>query len=205
MRKLVLALVVSTLVTVPAVVRAQSQEAICDQVAIIDSGEWMLFGFSGQQGVDSMRIANVGDERHDGKVYHRYEMHVTNAQGSMVSQTLAAGRIFDTSDVREMVVQIPGLPIQRLTGDMLKSSLAMRPSRNELIADEVCKSAESLGRKTVSVPAGTIETLHIRTAEGDEAWISERVPGAMVKVITKEGMTMVLVQHGTGAESSIGN
>ncbi len=121
----------------------------------------------------------------------------------MVTQTLSAGRIFDVDDIKEMVLQMPGMPTQRLTGDMLQSSLAMRPSRWELIADDVCKAAESLGRETVNVPAGDIEALHIRTAEGDEAWISSDVPGAMVKVVTKDGMTMVLVRHGTGAESSI--
>ncbi len=164
----------------------------------------MLF-LTGQLGIDSMRFANVGDEELDGKVYHRYEMHISNSQGSMVSQTLTAGRIFDTTDVKEMVVQVPGMPIQRLTGDMLRSSLAMRPSRDELIADDVCKSAESLGRETVKVPAGDIETLHIRLEDGTEAWLSADIPGAMVKVVTHEGMTMVLVKHGTGAETKINN
>ena len=203
MRKLILALVVSSLGTLPGVVGAQSQDEICERIAIIEAGEWIIFGLSGRQGVDSMRFASVGDEEHDGKVYHRYEIKISNSQGSMVSQTLAAGRIFDTSDVREMVLQMPGIPIQRLTGETLRSSLAMRPSPEELIADEVCKSAESLGRGTVRVPAGDIETLHIRTADGDEAWISADIPGAMVKVVTKDGMTMVLIRHGTGAEATI--
>ena len=205
MRKLVLALVVSILGTLPAGVHAQSQQELCERIAIIETGQWMLFGLSGQQGIDSMRIANVGDEKLDGKVYHRYEMQISSPQGSLVSQTLTAGRIFDTSDVKEMVVQIPGMPIQRLTGEMLRTSLAMRPSQNQLITDEVCKSAESLGRETVKVPAGNIEALHIRTAEGHEAWITADVPGAMVKVVTNEGMTMMLVQYGTGAESTIKN
>ncbi len=203
MHKAVASFIMFATCSLPATLIAQSLDDVCDRIAVIDVGEWILFGLSGQQGVDSMRFANVGDERIDDKVYHRYEMQIFNPRGTMVTQTVSAGRIFDNSDVKEMVLVMPGMPAQRLTGQALQNSLAMRPARSELIADEVCKSAESLGRVTVSVPAGEIRAVHIQTTDGDQAWLARSVPGGMAKVVTKEGVVMVLRSHGTGAESSI--
>jgi hypothetical protein len=202
MRRTGIPIVALVFVLSPVTVSAQSQADICDGVSMFQPGQWVEFHLTGQPGLESMRISHVGSETIDGTTYHRYEQQVNGQMGTLINQMLTSGRMFEMEGVREMVMQVPGQPPTRITGEMLEMAKQQnRATQDRVIADERCKAAESLGNEAVTVPAGAIEALHIRTADGDEAWISTAVPGAMVKTVTKEGITMVLASHGTGATS----
>jgi len=66
-----------------------------------------------------------------------------------------------------------------------------------------CAKMKFVGEETVEVPAGSYQTRHYSGPEGD-SWISTDVPAwRMVKMVTKEGDTIVLTAVGTGAKNEI--
>ena len=118
----------------------------------------------------------------------------------MTSQLLIAGDggPWDTDNLVEMTVEMPGQPPMTFTGDMLV--LAQQNSQTPDIAEE-CAGAEIIGHESVTVPAGSMQTVHLRSPDGTEVWASLDVPMAVVKAIPANGPTMELKGHGRGAGS----
>jgi hypothetical protein len=195
-------MVASLVLGLPAWLSAQDWKQLCDRVATLQPGQWVQFEITGQPQMNSMRISHVGNEPIEGTTFHRYEMKMSGAMGEFTSQVLTSGRVFDMENVREMVVQMPGQPPMTMTGEMLAQARAMN-NRPNMLVDEQCRAAKSLGRETVAVPMGNMSAWHVQTDEGDEAWLSEDVPGLMVKMVSKDGTTVSLAAHGNGAKATI--
>jgi hypothetical protein len=90
----------------------------------------------------------------------------------------------------------------KMSGSMLAMMRSRMPASDQLSA-EVCGRLVTVGRESITVPAGTFSTTHYRDAQsGTDVWIDKGVPFGMVKVINGT-RTMVLSDKGTGGHTAI--
>lgn len=119
-----------------------------------------------------------------------------------VVQMVVPGFPYEMTQVTEMVMQMGDRPPMKMSGDMLAMMRSRMPNNNQLSA-EACGRLVTVGRESITVPAGTFSTTHYRDAQsGTDVWIDKDVPFGMVKVING-GRTMVLADKGTGGHTAI--
>jgi hypothetical protein len=204
MQKMLRTLKVSSLLAVlPFAASGQTLGAICESVARLGPGQWVEYNVTGMgmgDALTSMWVGNVGSEQRNGVEHTVYESRLIGAQ-QMVSQMVMTGESspWDMTNLVEMTVQMAGQPPMTMSGGML--DMVRQNDQTPNIAEE-CHSAEVVGNESVTVPAGTISTLHLRHEDG-EVWASPDIPMALVKFVSKEGHAMELKAHGNGATSSI--
>lgn len=189
----------------PLPVSAQTLADLCQTVFDFDTGQWAEYQISGPNagGVNAIRYANIGEETVEGHAYHWFELKMSRGSNNMISQVLVPGRIFQMEDVQAMVMKMDDQPAMKFSGPMLE--MARRANKMEGPRfDRECRDAESLDWEQVSVPAGDLRALHVRSSDGSgEFWISSELPFGVVKAVMTEFGEMVLVGHGDGATSSI--
>jgi hypothetical protein len=153
----------------------------------------------------SARFALVGSEQKEGRTLYRVEMSAGGESGG-VMQVVVPDFPFRMDAAEELVMMRPGSPPMKLSGtmlEMMKANLRQHPNATLDLASR-CASLTIVGEESVTVPAGTFKTRHLKdAATGDEVWVSERVPFGLVKHVGKQSGETVLVATGAGAKSMI--
>lgn len=147
-----------------------------------------------------MRVAFVDKEERGGEQMYRMQMTMTHKDGKkQIMQVLtpwgpkALERDYDT----EMVMKMGDQPAMIMPFKAGQKNPGMSDVRKE------CAKLSFVGEESVTVPAGTFKTRHYAGPDG-ESWVSPDVPGwRMVKMVTKQGDTMVLTATGRGAQNEI--
>ena len=172
---------------VPAVVAAQGS-GCGSQWTMPAVGSWAEW-----QGKDGKsRVALVGKEEKDGKTLYRLEM--ASAKGTM--QMVVPAFPFQMDQVVEMVLQQTGQPPMKMSGQTL--AMIHVPASGMADLARKCASMKVVGQESITVPAGTFPTTHLKNADGDEVWASTTVPFTMVKYTGKDGESVL---SGTGADA----
>jgi hypothetical protein len=154
-----------------------------------------------QTGSSSTRIAVVGSEKLNGATL--YEIELSNGgQGTM--QLLVPGFPWNMDQVQQMIMQRPGQPPMRVSGDMLAMMRQHVPAGQGGMADLArrCAAMTVVGVETVTVPAGTYKATHLKDKNGEEVWASGDVAFAVVKHTGPNGTT-VLAATGKDAKSGL--
>ena len=82
------------------------------------------------------------------------------------------------------------------------------PQRDNLSTPtfQACNESETVGVETITVPAGTFETVRVKTRLGGgetDIWISAAVPFGVVKFADTNGDGLKLMAYGMDAKSSV--
>ncbi|HQN01749.1 MAG TPA: hypothetical protein PLL36_11765, partial [Candidatus Hydrogenedentes bacterium] len=149
-----------------------------------------------------MRQAIVGEKKVEGKQGYYLETEVMPEIGfPIIYKMLLTGPASDPANVHEIMVKDGAKRVEHIPVDVLKES------ENE--GEEQKTLRESLGKETITTPAGAIETEHFTLTQGDsasEVWLNNDVrPMGIVRLTSPEG-ELLLTRFGTGgpdAESAI--
>ncbi len=190
----------------PAVAAAQDAATLCQdlQQRTPQVGAWASYSLTGGKSNGSkMRMAIVGSESKGDSTFYWYEMSVENAKSEgMVMQMLVSGLGYSMGSIHDMVMKAGDQPAMRMPQQMVSmmasrmmSNLAAEMTRN-------CLDTEVLGWETVSVPAGSFNSLHLRQKDGSEGWVTLDHQFGLVKGVTKDAV-MELTGRGADAKSSI--
>jgi hypothetical protein len=188
-----------------AALSAQDLSGLCGRVARFNVGQWSSYRMTGPHGTFASRFAIVGRE---GPALW-YEVHSERTdqpdrKTTSTIQMLVTGLGTSQADVRTVVMKAGDRPAQRMP-DMMRGMVNRMMSQN--VADMVrksCERAHAVGWESVRVPAGTFRALHVTDPETQaNSWVLLDVPFGMVKMVTKDGIEMVLTGHGTNAKSLI--
>ncbi len=200
---LVLALVLPGAVTL----RAQSFSELCRTIRVVRLGQWASYAVTSGTGQSStMRLAIVGSEKFGDSTYYWYEITTEKGEKAAadrtIMQALVAGLGTATPSVRSYVVKSGDKPALKVP-DLMISMMSRQISQG--VASETvrrCSNGVVVGWETVTVPAGKVRALHVRSADGD-AWVSADIPFGMVRVRGNDGTDMILTGRGMDAKSSI--
>lgn len=188
---------------------AQDHAALCRDLKTRRAtvGHWASYAWQGGRVEGTaMRVAIVGTEKVGDSTFYWYEVRVTTREpgdrGRVIMQALVPGLVYDPAGMRALVMKSGKDPATRLPDEMVQ----MMAGRSVNMAAEMtraCFEAELVGWEQVTVPAGVFRALHAKTKEGAEAWFAPDLLFGLLKVVTKDGDTMVLTGQGTDAKSSI--
>ena len=154
-----------------------------------------------QTATSTTRIALVGTEKVADTTLYDIELSSGN-QGTM--QLLVPGYPWNVDQVHQMIMQRPGQPPMKMSGQMLAMMKSQMPAKQGGMADLArrCAAMTVVGVETITVPAGTFKTTHLKDKGGEEVWASGDVPFAVVKHTGPSGAT-VLAATGKDAKSAI--
>lgn len=190
---------------------AQTFQDFCSGNVPITVGRWVSYKFTGGR-VDgsTMRMAIIGSEKFGDSTYYWYEMQMGGMRGNkpnkMIMQLLVAGIASPHVAIRGLVMKDNDRPAMRAPDMMVSMMSRSFTSGFSQYLEQHCKKGgiTVVGVESVTVPAGTFQTLHIRDSEGGEAWASRELGMfPVVKVVGKDGMIMELTDRGAGAKSAI--
>ena len=221
MRHIVYAAGLLAAVAVPA--RAQD---VCTRFRPTPAiGSWAEYQTSRNGQAFKTRLAVVGQEKRGGKDAIWFESTMETPRGRMISEMLVPGYPFEPGSAIEVVVKRGDQPAMKMPAGMMgmmrggqgqptpsapgQGGMGRGPGRgmgrgaaasNWL---QQCRSLTVVGQESVTVPAGTFKTTHLRSAnDSTDVWVSREVPFGMVKS-QAAGMTAELSGMGTGAKKSI--
>lgn len=201
----VLALVLSAVAAVP--VAAQSVDELCSTLQKVQTGQWAEYRMTNREMGDQpiqIRMALVGEESVNGTRHYWYEMKMGGPQGNMIMQLLVPEWPYDADQIAGMVMKAGDQPAMRMPDQMI-GMMAQRAPGAALGKDALkeCRAAQIVGRERVTVPAGSFDAVHIRSADGPtDLWASADLPFGVIRM-QRPGMEMVLLGHGMDAKSSI--
>ena len=186
------------------------KDKICSQVQnrTFTVGIWASYNWTGgQSSGNTMRMAVISKESHEGTTYFWYEVALEDPRhpnAKMIMQMLVPG--LGVGSVRSVVMKSGDQPAMRMPPQMIQM-VNSAPGMN--MASEItraCQEMEVVGWEQVTVPAGQFRALHLkhpRPTMVSEVWIQPDQQFAMVKGTLKDGGVMELAAQGTGAKSSI--
>ncbi len=187
---------------------AQDLTDVCRAANEAKLGQWASYELSGGRADGTtLRLAIVGSERRGDSTFYWFELATTSPKDpgrSMVMQLLVPGPGAKATSIRGMVMKAGAQPAMKLPEEMVgMMSQRIAEHNPALEAARRCQGGTVVGWETVTVPAGPVRALHIKSDDGGEGWVARDVPFAIVKVITKDGDTMALSGRGADAKSSI--
>jgi hypothetical protein len=188
---------------------AASAQGACDDVARYFAkppqlGEWaeLQLDMKKDQGKRPMvmRFGFVDKEERGGRPMYRLQMTMAGKDGKrQIMQMLTpwGPNAWKEDHDTEMVMKMGDQPAVVMPFKAGKG----QPGMSDLRKD--CAKVTFLGEESVTVPAGTYETRHYSGPDGD-SWVATGVPALrLVKMVTKNGDTMVLTATGTGETNQI--
>lgn len=198
------------LATLGSPAAGQTLAEACERVADITVGQWAEYRATdpemGNQPI-GMRFAIVGTEAVGGTEHYWVELQMSAPQGRMIMQMLVPSWPYESSQIKGLIMKSGDEPAMRMPQQTVDMMMQQTGGGGEFTQDvfENCDAAELIGNETVTVPAGTVETMHMRSTEGDggEAWVALDIPFGLVKMQGPNGESLELVGHGMDAESAI--
>ncbi len=187
---------------------AQTVAEACETLSKITVGQWVEYKITSANpnAPAQGRFAIVDTEEVDGEEYYWHEMKMSTAMGDMVMQMLVESYPYDVADIRSAVMKMGTQPAMRVPDQMMTMMQSQGVSDPAMEIVDQCGSAELIGRESVTVPAGTFETMHLRVSESrgtSDIWVSLDIPFGVVKLAGAGGEEIVLIGHGRDATSSI--
>jgi hypothetical protein len=182
---------------------AWAQANCLEQIKFPEPGRWADYKASYKNNPYSIRYGVVGEETRGGKALQWVEMRMEGGtkDQNVIYQMLVPGSLMEMGQVQEIVFKPGNQPAMKMSGEML--NMIRGQMEKQSFYGEMCKGVTLVGQEKVTVPAGTFETLHFRSAEyGSDSWVSASVPFSLVKSTGKD-YQVELVGQGQGATSSI--
>jgi len=191
----------------PSSLAAQDASQICAELAEYTIGQWAEYRVTAP-GMEpgTLRLALVGEEEVDGTNHLWYEMQMGSQMGPMVIQLLVPGYPYDGGEVKRAFLQMGPAPAAELPPETLAMMRQQAGGGNMSGgAIEDCERAENVGDEEVSVPAGSFDSVHLRTTEDAvyDMWVSPKVPFGVIKFVSPDRGDMVLTGSGLDAEPAI--
>ena len=198
-RSLLLVGLAASVVTAPIA----AQDSCAEYARTPAVGSWSQW----QSKDGKMRLSVIGSEKLDGKDYYWFEMQgAQSAQGgkSGIIQLLTAGWPYQADGIKGMVMKAEGQPAMKANEQMLGMMRSHMTENPAAAALRDCSTWTKVGEESVTVPAGTFSTMHLKDSKtGNEVWASKDVAFGMVKGNMKQSGEIQLIATGTGAKSSI--
>jgi len=203
--------IIAALMLATTPLAAQTFQDFCTGNVPIAVGGWVSYKFTGGKvNGHTMRMAIVGSEKFGDSTYYWYEMQMGSMRGNkpntMIMQLLVAGIASPRVSIRGLIMKDNDRPAMRAPDMMIGMMSRTFTSGFSQYLEQQCKKGgiTVVGVESVTVPAGTFQTLHIRDGEGGEAWAAQELGMfPVVKVVGKDGMVMELTDRGSGAKSAI--
>jgi hypothetical protein len=179
---------------------------LCRAASEARIGQWASYDVSGGQAAGSkIRLAMVGSERRGDTTLYWMEIAGGSAKdpgSNGIMQVLVPGPGAQATSIHGIIVKVGTQPAMKMSPQMLgmmgshmaQDNMAMEIARQ-------CATARVVGPETVSVPAGSIAAIHVKSADGGDAWLAKDIPFGLVKAVGKQGL--VLTGYGSDAKSSI--
>ena len=185
---------------------AQAQNACAEYGKTPPVGGWSEW----QSDQGKVRLSVIGTEKKDGKDLYWIEMQGAsqggpNGRGGQgILQLLVSGFPYDAAGIQGMVMKMEGQPAMKANDQMLSMMKTQMHDNPASAALRDCSTWTKVGEESVTVPAGSFQTLHLKDNKtGNEVWVSKDVPFGMVKGnMTKTG-EITLTATGKDAKSSI--
>ena len=135
---------------------------------------------NGQQGY-WMQIGIDGAKKQNGPMYMKWLSVITNDQVTTTKMLMG---------MNGQVYEMPNM----MAGSQKRSTDA-----------NIEATGQNLGTESITVPAGTFQTTHWRSKDGDnDVWVMKDAgPWGMVKMVSKEGTTAVLTKSYTDAKDML--
>lgn len=224
MRHLVYAAALVAAVAVPA--RAQD---VCTQYRPNPAmGSWAEYQTTRDGQSMKTRVAVVGQEKRDGKDAIWFESTMETPRGRMISEMLVPSYPFEPGSVIETVIKRGDQPAMKMPAGMMgmmrggqgqgqpqpsapgqaapgRGGMGRGMGRGNAASNwmQQCRSLTVVGQESVTVPAGTFKTTHLRNAsDSTDVWVSREVPFGMVKS-RSAAVTAELSGMGKDAKKSI--
>ena len=198
------------LAVLPISAVGQNLPELCEEIRVVKLGQWAEYAMTAPQlpqGPTNMRFAIVGTEQADGERHYWHETKAETPTGTIVTQMLVPGFPYDPSQVKRMVMKMgdqPAMDVSETMLTMIRSQMGNNPAIEAASRCGDTSDVEEVGWETMSVPAGSFRALHLRSTELQaEWWISSEASFGMVKFVGPGGQEMVLVGHGSDAQSSL--
>ena len=183
---------------------AQDLAELCRAASEPKIGQWASYHVSGGRTEGDMRLATVASERVGDSTFFWLEIRFTGKDPSHngIAQILVPGVGARGASIRGLIMKAGNQPAMKMSSQML-GMMAPSVTQNNAALDwsKRCAAATVVGWESVTVPAGTLRALHVKSPEGDDAWVSRDIPFGLVKVHGKEDV--VLTGRGSDAKSSI--
>lgn len=179
-----------------------AQANCLDQIQFPERGRWAEYKGSYKEDPYTMRYAVIGGESRGGKNLQWIEMRMTGAKKdrNVIFQVLVPGSLADLSKVQEVIFKPGDQPALKVSGPML--NMLRGQLEKELLFAKICNGVSLVGKEKVKVPAGRFQSLHYRSADSADSWVSRDVAFSVVKS-TGKNYQVELAGQGTGAKSSI--
>jgi hypothetical protein len=190
---------------------AQDFQSFCNGTVPVRVGAWAAYRFTGGRADGStIRMAIVGSERFGDSTYYWYEMQTTSAPtqkpNHTIMQILMAGVASPRVAVRALIMKNNNQAAMRAPDMMVSMMSRSFTGGVSQYLERTCKQGgvRVVGVESVTVPAGSFRAVHIKDAEGGEAWLQTGAGVfSMVKVLSKDGTVMALTGRGADAKSAI--
>jgi hypothetical protein len=198
MRSLTLSLLLASLAP-----PASAQANCLEQVKFPAQGRWAEYQATFKEKPYTIRYGVIGKETRGGKTLQWVEMRMEgeNKDHDMIYQMLVPGSLVELGQVEEIVFKSGDRPAMKMSGQMVQ--MIQGQLQKQSVYGEMCKGVNLVGKEKVTVPAGSIEALHYRSAERtSDTWLSPAVSFSLVKSSGKDYL-VELVKQGEGAKSSI--
>jgi hypothetical protein len=182
---------------------AWAQANCLEQVKFPAQGRWAEYKATFKADLYTVRYGVIGRESRGGKELQWVEMRMEGAkkERNLIYQALVPGSLVDMGQVEEIVLKSGNQPAMKMGGEMM--SMIRGQMEKQSFYGEMCKGVSLVGKEKITVPAGSYETLHFRSAEhASDSWVSPEVPFSLVKSVGKD-YQVELVKQGDGATSSI--
>jgi hypothetical protein len=198
-------LALSTVLLIGPPSLASAQKDCLQQMKLPKTGTWAEYRTVSQQQKEprTMRWAVIGAESRAGKELQWVEMRMTGDKPdqNVITQMLVPGSMDEMDQVQEVVFKAGERPAMKVSGSML--SMMKGQLEQQSFFKRACEGVTLVGQEKVTVPAGTFQTSHFRSAEhGVDSWVAPGAPFSMVKTTGKD-FQMELTAQGEGAKSSI--
>jgi hypothetical protein len=146
-------------------------------------GKGAAYQRTNKRGPQTMEMAVVGKESVDGKDGYWLEFTVTTEKGPFVGKSLMTKGDFE---IHRMIMQMNGQAMELPMGMARQNQAATALNKEDW---------HSVGNESVTVPAGTFDTVHWRNdKKNSDVWVSDKVsPFGLVKE-TSPDSSMVLVK-----------
>lgn len=189
---------------------SRDKERVCSQFQnrTLAVGSWASFNWTGgRTNGNTMRMAVVGKEPHEGTPYYWYEVTIADPKrpkDNMIMQMLVPG--LGAGSVRSVLMKTGGQPAMKMPPQMIQM-INSSPGMN-MAADlaRQCQEMEVVGWEKVTVPGGEFRALHLRHPQAgmmSEVWVQPDLQFGIIKATLKDGGVMELTGQGTDAKSSI--
>lgn len=195
-------------VTLTPALQGQELAAVCQASRKATVGQWASYQISGgPHNGATLRFAIVNTERRGDSTLYWFEvrtMSPSDPSHNSVMQMLVPSFDVEQSGIRSMVMKMGSEPAMKMPDQMIGMMGQRMGGHNPgLDIARRCLAAQVIGSETVTVPAGSFKALHLKGADGGEAWMSADIPFGIVKVLMKDNSTMLLSGKGMDAKSGI--